>query len=78
VDNLRGTLLIDEFGHPLSALGHPTAFHVVEHVAEGFDRNGERGCGWPPLSETMLLPVINRIYESVERPELWPDTIYTT
>jgi hypothetical protein len=28
------------------------------------------------VSEAVLLPLIGRIYESVERSELWPDTIY--
>ncbi|HEX6442670.1 MAG TPA: hypothetical protein VF007_10820, partial [Stellaceae bacterium] len=28
------------------------------------------------VNEAMLLPIIDRIYESVERPELWPDTIF--
>ena len=28
------------------------------------------------VNERMLLPIIDRIYESVEQPELWPETIY--
>jgi len=27
------------------------------------------------ISEDALLPVVDRIYESVERPDLWPETI---
>ena len=27
-------------------------------------------------TDEALLPFIDRIYESIERPELWPETIY--
>ncbi len=37
----------------------------------------EGSCAMVVAGEAMLLPIIDRIYASVERPELWPDTIYT-